>query len=550
MAGVSPSVAVVRDMHTLFASGTRSGESNRQLLERFIDRRDPAAEVAFEALVLRHGPLVLRTCRNLLRDASDVEDAFQATFLVLVRRCGSIRRRESIAGWLFGVACRVALRARYESARRRAAETGRALRVLDAIDLAGETEPDQAELGLVVQEEVRRLPEKYRAVVVLSYWHGWTHEEAAARLGCPLGTVRSRIARARDLLQRRLTRRGFAPLAGAVVSALDSSPTSAAAVAVRLGPLAPDLVCSTIRAATEIAAGRAAAQVVRPLAAYLIQRTIWSMTMIKLSSMVLGMALAGLAAFGVGAAVQRGRSPAGPQAVGRVTGGTQGQGASVEQAQPGGSGKRGSDEHGPDSGGGETVFCRFRGETVIISVLPDRSMVKKGQVVCALDSAGLQDQLVREKILSRMGMIRAEQARLEREIAELAVVEYEEGLYVRDLLEANGSIALAHGELARAEDEYESARKEKQADRKKWMVADQARKKAIFELERAEARKKVLVQYTKERKVKELKLAVKKARLEETAQKANWELELSNEKALEFQIRICTLKSPVDGTLV
>ena len=109
MAG-APSGAVLRDIQSLFDTGTASGLSDRQLLERFASRRDASAEAAFEALVLRHGPMVLRVCRNVLGDCTDAQDAFQATFLVLVKRSGSIRRLESVGSWLYGVACRVAAR--------------------------------------------------------------------------------------------------------------------------------------------------------------------------------------------------------------------------------------------------------------------------------------------------------------------------------------------------------------------------------------------------------------------------------------------------------
>src|SRR5260370_19466397 len=104
---VGSSAAAYRDIQTLFDSGTASGLSDRQLLDRFFGQRDAAAEAAFEALVLRHGPMVLRVCHNLLGNAADAQDAFQATFLVLVRRSRSIRQLESVGGWLYGVACRV-----------------------------------------------------------------------------------------------------------------------------------------------------------------------------------------------------------------------------------------------------------------------------------------------------------------------------------------------------------------------------------------------------------------------------------------------------------
>ena len=193
MAG-STSVALLHDIQTLFDAGTAAGLSDRQLLERFAGRRDAAAEAAFEVLVLRHGPMVLRVCRNVLHDPNDAQDAFQATFLVLVRRVGAVRQLESLGGWLYGVANRVAARARVEAARRRAVEGRAALRVVEAFDRPLlEAEPE--EFGPIVQEEVRRLPEKYRAAVVLCYWEGLTQEQAAVQLGIPLGTVRSRVAR-------------------------------------------------------------------------------------------------------------------------------------------------------------------------------------------------------------------------------------------------------------------------------------------------------------------------------------------------------------------
>ena len=108
---------LARDIQILFEAGTAGGLGDRQLLDRFAAGDDAFAEAAFEVLLLRHGPMVLRVCRNLLRNSNDAEDAFQATFLVLLRRRGAIGRHESIAGWLYGVACRVAARARVDAAR-------------------------------------------------------------------------------------------------------------------------------------------------------------------------------------------------------------------------------------------------------------------------------------------------------------------------------------------------------------------------------------------------------------------------------------------------
>jgi polysaccharide biosynthesis/export protein len=300
MAG-GPSVAVLRDIQSLFDTGTLNGLSDRQLLEHFAGRRDASSEAAFEVLVLRHGPMVLRVCRNVLGDSTDAEDAFQATFLVLVRRCGSIRRFESLGSWLYGVACRVAARARVDAAKRRSAERHGALRVVQAVDSGGAGEPDRAEFGTVIQEEIRRLPEKHRAVVALCYWQGLTQEEAAAQLGCPLGTVRSRLARARSRLHRRLTRRGLAPLAGLVAAALDAPSVDAARLSVVPNPL----IRSTVKASAQILAAGALNEVASTSVALLTQSVLRRMLMMKLGAVAVSLALVGLGAFGASQAARQ-----------------------------------------------------------------------------------------------------------------------------------------------------------------------------------------------------------------------------------------------------
>jgi polysaccharide biosynthesis/export protein len=307
MAG-GPSVALMRDIGMLFDAGTASGLSDRQLLEQFAGRRDASGEAAFEMLVLRHGPMVLRVCRNVLGDSTDADDAFQATFLVLVRRCGSIRRLESLGSWLYGVACRVAARARVDAAKRRSAERRGALRVVQAVDPSGAGETDRAEFGSVIQEEVRRLPENYRAVVALCYWEGLTQEQAATQLGCPLGTVRSRLARARNRLHRRLTRRGLAPLAGLVSAALDA-PTAEAA---RLSLVPSPLLRSTVTASTQILAGRAITEVASTSVAVLTQRVLRSMFMLKFRTAAFSLVLIGLGVYGASLAAPEADPPKSP----------------------------------------------------------------------------------------------------------------------------------------------------------------------------------------------------------------------------------------------
>jgi len=183
-----------------------AGLSDGQLLERFITRCD---NVAFEELIARHGPVVLGICRRWLDDPRDIEDAFQATFLILVRKAASLRDRDALSSWLYGVALRVVRRARANAVRRRVRE-----RPISG-EPAGRGRTPQECTGddvlAIVDEEIRRLPEKQQVVVILCLLEGYTHEAAASELSWPLGTVKSRIAAARQTLTRRLTRRGLAP---------------------------------------------------------------------------------------------------------------------------------------------------------------------------------------------------------------------------------------------------------------------------------------------------------------------------------------------------
>src|SRR3954447_10173052 len=211
---------------------------DEDLLNRFLAVRD---EVAFEALVTRHGPMVLGVCRNVLADRHDAEDAFQATFLVLARHAHAIRNREAVGAWLHGVACRVAARARLDAARRRAHER----QVASMATSGPHDELAWQELRAALHEEVHRLPEKYRVPVVLCYLEGQSHDEAARHLNWPIGTVKGRLAQARDLLQARLGRRHLAIPATACLAALSRDTTAV-----------PDaLIRATVEAGLRFAAG-------------------------------------------------------------------------------------------------------------------------------------------------------------------------------------------------------------------------------------------------------------------------------------------------------
>jgi HlyD family secretion protein len=526
--GAGSAVAVLRDIQTLFDTGTASGLTDRQLLDRFVSRRDAAGEAAFEVLVLRHGPMVLRVCQNLLRDPNDSLDAFQATFLVLVRRCGSIRKLDSVGGWLYGVACRVAARARVDAARRRSAEARAALRVVEAVEPSDTEETVELAYGPIVQDEVRRLPEKYRDVVVLCYWQGLTHEQAAAQLGCPLGTVRSRMARARKLLQRRLIRRGLAPLAGVVAAGFETTPAPASVVAWRRSPVPPELVNSTIQAVGRVAAGESTARVVSGAAASLVERILWSMAMIKVK-----LSLGGAVLVGLMGSVAWFTAPDGPPARAQLE--------STSKPAPPHENVRAEPSEKSYS------YNSVQGQTTVISFVPDRSLVKKGDVVCELDSAVFRDQLVNQKIAFLSALANYENARLDRETAEIAVVEYADGIYQIQLQESEGDIKIAEAELALAQDYLAALKSNHVTGPIEIKRAELAELRARFALEKAQSRKRVLVDFTRGKKIKDLKSAVDKAHSDELAKKAIWELEAQKEKKLERDIAACVVVAPRDG---
>src|SRR5262245_28937708 len=212
-----------------------------ELLERYVRCRD---EAAFEMLLRRHGPMVLGVCRRVLGNAADAEDAFQATFLVLVRKAASLTARAVLGDWLHGVARRTALSARRACARRRAKEQAMA-----RPDVQGEAIRD--DWLPLLDEELCRLPENYRLPIVLCDLEGKTRREAADRLGWPEGTVAGRLARGRALLAGRLARHGGAVSSSSLAAVLAPSAASAC--------VSEPLLHSTARAASLLAVGPGAA---------------------------------------------------------------------------------------------------------------------------------------------------------------------------------------------------------------------------------------------------------------------------------------------------
>jgi RND family efflux transporter MFP subunit len=206
-----------------------------------------------------------------------------------------------------------------------------------------------------------------------------------------------------------------------------------------------------------------------------------------------------------------------------------------------------------ESSKNEDVYCNVEGQVVIISIKPEGSPVKKGETVCELDSAALKDNLVNQKITTQSAAANHENAKLTREVAEIAVVEYEEGIYVQDVATVEGELKLAMSDLSRAEDRLDWARRmygKGYVSKAMWVSEELALKKARFAVEQAETKKKVLTQYTKSKTTTELRSEVAKASSDELAKKATWDLETSKEKKLERQIAACTLRAPNDGLVV
>jgi RNA polymerase sigma factor (sigma-70 family) len=272
---------VLWHLHKLAAPRAGGQGSDRQLLDAFAARRD---EGAFATLVARHGPMVLRVCRRVLGHEHDAEDAFQATFLVLARHTASIRKREALANWLHGVAYRTAMKAKRSAARRRNHEA----RVPDR-PTGPAPGPTWDEVQAVLDEEIQRLPPAFRAAFVLCVLEGKSGPQAAADLGVKEGTVWSRLTRARQQLQRRLTRRGIR--LAAVLAALSVGAGAAPA------GLSGTLAQATIRFGLLVAAGKSAAGTVPSHVAALaagVTRAMWTSKLKLAGAMLLALGLIGV----------------------------------------------------------------------------------------------------------------------------------------------------------------------------------------------------------------------------------------------------------------
>jgi RNA polymerase sigma factor (sigma-70 family) len=236
----SPLQSVVRHLRGALINHAVAEVLDAELLSRYVLHQDATA---FDALLRRHGPMVLGVCRRLLRDEHDTEDAFQATFLILIRKANKIRDPAKLGNWLYGVAVHTAVRARAARALRRAKEA-------QVLPCEPRAEPPWSHLLPLLDQELERLPQKYRLAVVLCDLQGRTRKEVARELGCPEGTVASRLARARGLLARRLARLGVTVGSGAFGSLLSGCTDAGSLPPAWLTPLLRASCQGSLRTAT------------------------------------------------------------------------------------------------------------------------------------------------------------------------------------------------------------------------------------------------------------------------------------------------------------
>lgn len=294
----------LRDVvHGLRRAADQSATADAELLRRYA----AGDEAAFELLVWRHAAMVLGVCRRVLHHAQDAEDAFQATWLALARRARSVGRRGSVAGWLYQVAYRVALRARARAARRAGHEQPIAGPTIDAAAGDPAAQAGWRDLRQVLDEQIGRLPERFRAAFVLRCLAGLSGPEAARELGCAVGTVESRLARARHHLRAALVRRGFTVPAALVVAGWSFDAVAARAPAA--------LIAAAVRGATALTTRQAAASTEAAVLAEGVLRTMLLTRLRKITTVaaiVLALAGAGIGRYGADVGAQAG-DPA-PQA--------------------------------------------------------------------------------------------------------------------------------------------------------------------------------------------------------------------------------------------
>jgi RNA polymerase sigma factor (sigma-70 family) len=412
--------------------------SDGQLLECFVARRE---ERVFELLLQRHGPMVLSVCKRVLGSHHDAEDAFQATFLVLARKAGSIRPREMVGNWLYGVAYKTALRARSVLAKRQVREK----QMNPMPEREAPAHDSWLEVQQVLDEELSRLSDKYRVPILLCDLEGKSQKEAAQRLGLPLGTLSSRLSRGRAMLAKRLARRGVTLSAGALAALLSHNGVSAC--------VPPPLASATLKAADAFAAGQPVAGLVSSSVVSLTEGVLKAMLLTKLTNATAAILFV---CFSLEVWAQM------PSATGQTESVSQAESQAVQPTRPAGKGKdpaQGFDHLSPAarlqlvrkltdpekafqpadrgdvivplsargslaSANSGDITCQVRSgvkgdpvATTIKSIVDDGASVHKGDVLVRLDDSYWQEQLKDKVAAYRMALaaLASAEAALERE---------------------------------------------------------------------------------------------------------------------------------------
>jgi RNA polymerase sigma factor (sigma-70 family) len=500
--------SLVRQIRTMAGLPRTQEVCDRQLLERFVQ----GEESAFAALVQRHGAMVLGVCRRVLQNGHDAEDAFQATFLVLARKAAGGGWQESIGNWLHGVAYRIAMKARAGEIRRRQREQ-RA-----AVDQSKEPDINWSDLRRVLDEELERLPSRYRAPLLLCYLEGKTRDEAAQELGWSAGSVKGRLERGRELLRERLARRGLALSAVLCASLLPESAAGAAIPATLAG--------ATVQAGMQFVAGQAAG-IVSAQVLSLTQGALHAMLWTKIKTTAALILTIG--ALGIGGAVthQTMASSNGPAAGSPtfVSHSVEGVGDPVfafedEPGEP--------EKERPQVFGGEDDVKLYPLQPGrVLFVAPEGKIVKKGDIILSVDQTLAKFKLQQAKAALENARLRLEEAKkkpikhaLDREMQKAA-------------------IAIANSKLKAAEYELEKRKK---------LFQDKVIGKEDLEIYQESFKSlKSLVQVEKN-KLKLLELVdplvdVNRAQQDVDAKEAQ-------KGQAEVALKECTIRAPFDGKVM
>jgi RNA polymerase sigma factor (sigma-70 family) len=491
---------VVQRLRTLAVLGAVGGRTDAQLLDAF-GRGGEERDLAFEVLVDRHGPMVMRVCRGVLGDGPDALDAFQATFLVLIRKAGGLRARGTVGPWLYQVAWRVARGARARENLRRhherkAAEIGPA---------GGGDEPLAPGEEAILHEEIAGLPERFRAPLVLCELEGWSHERAAGQLGCAVGTIKSRLYRGRERLRSRLERRGV----GLAVLARPGG-----------GVVPAALVKSTL----ELAAGPVRAGAVATLAEGAFRMMgVAQWRVLAAQGLVAASVLGGAVAL-AGAFRGPGQEPAEVPAAGARI---------IEE--PARAGQR------------LDAKSEIEGETTVIMLLPEGTRVKEKQLVCELDTAPVTDRLELQRLETERAKMAYDAASDAYEIAQLDLVVFEKGIYPGEVAAMAGEIELAQGMLELEQARLAAVQEGVDLEKRERNLAV---KKAELALQEAGRRKNFLERWTREIRIKTLEAAFQKASAEMWLAEAEFKIQMEQEERLHAMIEKGKVYASADGVVV